>query len=666
MAVLRLTLLSLFLGLAELLCAQKASPDTTSHRMDAVLITAPSTSAADLLVDRSLVRGSAPSAAEALSQLPGLYIVQPNTFPLSYRGLSGNRMRIEQNGMRRTGINRQGFLAEDINPEEIASLRMVSGIDKVLFGSGAMGGVLRIEEWDGSAPAYSSAYSAYGTNNQSRQFGFTVGHSGSKTDMMLSGRTSREENYRSHNSTEVRNSETVQNKLSATIRLNGPREDHQILLRQQISNGDWERPQGFQNNPLEFRNFRNRYTYKADLEHKKKYARATWKQHANLLLLATDQEIENYSLGFSSLQLRRLRANTKQAAGYRGTLLLPRKTNRELTVGIDLYASELTETYTEQSFLDGRRAASPQENIRQEVMGGLFGRFLQRHRYSQWIVAARLDGAFLGDSGSLKPFQAVTGGVEYRWKQHSVFLNSISLGRYFRYPTQLEATGIFFGGRGAFYGNPEINPEVSYQLDWTVMGERNAIGYQLSTWVALFTNRITEVPRDAESFTYTNSARARTLGFDWLFSYRLTPADAPTKFQVIGSGTVMRGDELTRRGFLEEGDPLLGVPAPRTRAAIRMKLPVSRAVDLRAEIQGDYHAQFNRIPEGFISQTWAVDPAASYVLLNSTVDVTFQAGSQTIKAGLRSHNLTDAEFYPFGSRVAGMGRNFRFSLRVEL
>ncbi|HAA12247.1 MAG TPA: hypothetical protein DCE41_11320, partial [Cytophagales bacterium] len=47
-------------------------------------------------------RGTVPSALEALDRGPGLFGIQANTYPLSYRGQSGARLRVETNGARRT------------------------------------------------------------------------------------------------------------------------------------------------------------------------------------------------------------------------------------------------------------------------------------------------------------------------------------------------------------------------------------------------------------------------------------------------------------------------------------------------------------------------------------------------------------------------------------
>ena len=247
--------------------------------------------------------------------------------------------------------------------------------------------------------------------------------------------------------------------------------------------------------------------------------------------------------------------------------------------------------------------------------------------------------------------------------------------RYFRYPNQLETTGEAARGRGIFIGNPDISPEYSYQLEWRLSGKRSSFSYQLNSWYTYFQGRISEVPQDNGTFTYENLDNARNMGVEIVFNKKIplfqasNGASANAFAHLLDlsiTGTAIVGDELAEGLFSEAIDPLLGVPPARLSLMARYTGPLVQGTEWSVHSKLDRVSEFSRFPGGFNNQTFGIEEAPAYWLLGIGVEVEKQIGIHSLQLGVNATNLTNSNYFPFGTRVMEMGRNFQFNLRWSL
>lgn len=622
------------------------------------------------LISKKLLTYTSPTIIDAIDRIPGFFKVQSNNYPLTYRGQYGNRLRIEQNGNRRSGVTPEGgYLAEDINPGEIGEINIVNGAEKAIYGSGSSGGVLQLNDSDDFKRTFNrptALFATYGTNNSNRMLGINTGLYRKRFILKLSARHQNTGNYQAPGQQEIDNSSYRQNNLSLKASLKDASGKNQLFITQQFNEGSWNRPKGFQNNPLELRNFKNRYNYQTNVRLKSALKKnLKLENRVSLLLLETDQTINSFSANMQTLNLERIRTYTKNTLDYEGALQFKISENSSVKSGIDLYQSNLKELYTEFDHLNETIILEEFVAERREYQGGLFALLNHKMNKVDFMGSFRLDYARIGNQNALSTFHTVTGGTDVSWLISKLLKSTWSVGRYFRYPTQQEAVGVFFGGRGTFLGNPDINPEYSHQLEWKLGGTKNQLSYQLSAWYHHFNERITAIPTRDNTFTYMNVENARTIGAEWIVSYQSKQLTNDAYYIITFSGTSIRGDELTDNSLFETTEPLVGIPPTRVRLFATYIRKLNQKTNVSIDTGIEKIAAFDRLPERFINQTFAVVPTAGYWLINAGIEINHQFPNKQMVFNIRGTNLTNSSFFPFGTRVTEMGRNMLLSIRYE-
>lgn len=606
--------------------------------------------------------------SNALDHLPGVFKIHEAGYPLVYRGMTANRLRIERNGTLRTGVVDQGYLTDDINPGTVGSIRVIRGIESTIFGSGGIGGVIQINETPFSQLSnHVSLYLSYGSNHRGTNLGADLSRKSDLTGFQLAVRTSNLGDFKFGNGQTAENSGQDQNNLNLALFRRNRLKTHQLTVSINHSNSDTERPQGFQNNPFELRRYRNRYTSQINIASQLAINSGTiLKQNLWGLWLETDQEFRNFNGDFSMLNVFENRNYDKNAFGYRGTLALQPVRNIALQLGADFIGSRLDQENVRDDYIRDNFGVISFQQKRTEQMAGAFG--LAEYKFDKAILglSLRADFATIGTEDQSQQFQALTGGLELILGQNPGLNNTFSLTRKFRYPTQLESVGVLFGGRGIFYGNPDIKPEFGYQLEWTQLRKlNNQISWSLSGWLALFENRIAEFPLGNSEFTYRNLDQARTFGLEMRVDYSFPVGDEYSASTLSFSATFTRGDELEDEGIFSEGTPLLGIPPGRVRLSSLHKKQLSQKTTLKVSGNLDYVFAYNRLPSGTIRQTFGVMETESYLLADINLSLGYQLNKNTIDFGLNLTNLTNSAYFPFGARIMGMGRNFTVFLRYS-
>lgn len=610
--------------------------------------------------------GNEAHAINSLQSIPGVRKTQDFGYPLVFRGLNSQRLRIEKNGAFRNGVQNQGYLLNDINPQNIESLKILTGAESVLFGSGAIGGVVQIKEKDAFNPVENNLFLGYGSNNQRRTFGLDWSKVKSKWGIRFSGRRNSSDNFYYPNNKEALNSAFEQNSLSLSSAYRNLKKQFKAVWNHDFSNGFFERPRGFQNNPFELRKLKNAFTYQTDIHIDHKVGESFNAQHDLwLILLENDQIRENFNADLTVLNQWEERKFNKDSYGYRLNLALNISSKWFWKLGADFIRNSYSEVRNTQNFINPS-FSEIDSSKRVENMLGLFSLLEYRKRENTLVLSARADWAQLDNATQAKQFSAITGGLAYISNLDDQFSQTISITRKFRYPTQQEALGILNGGRGIFYGNPNLNPEFAYQLEYDLEGKLDRFFFNLSSWVSFFNNRITEVPIANNEFTYDNVERARTYGYELQVSRSFASLLDDIDFHISFSSSFIKGDALVQdRGLFSKGNPLIGIPPLRNQLALSLTKRLKENSKIETVIDLEQHAAFKRLPEGMINQIWAVQPTDAYVLSNIESSYHFPLKNHQMKISLSIRNLMNTSFYPFGARIMGMGRNLQLGLRYS-
>lgn len=596
---------------------------------------------------------------DLLEGIPGVVRAQSSSFPVSYRGQTGSRLRIQQNGARRSGLNPQGYLAQDLSSANLSTARMVDGIEKAIYGSGAIGGVLVLEDRQASLKSLNSIYSQFHTNNKSRQLGFRWNSGNDPTLLEVAASGIETDNLRFANRQKALNSAIKEYDLSTA--LTHQLTKSQISWRQKWSSGNWQFPQGFQNNSFELRDLDNVYTYQSDVKFQHQL-KSGWKvTHQTWgLILETNQIQDQYNAQFESINFKIERSYRRLGFGYNG--YGEKAFNRfAMKTGVDFFASRLNENRTEydrvRNSISNELAAK-----RDDRQAGVFMRVNTMGRKVHWTGVFRADLATNTNLDTQsKQTSALSGGGEVRWQWLNVE-HQVSLGRYFRFPRPEESGGELFGGRGIFRGNPDIRPEYSYQLEWKMTKATRSTSFTVSSWLAYFENRIIAVPLEPGIFQYDNIENARTLGLEWQLAQVLI-TQKEYNLTCHFSGLMMQGDDLMSASFFSKGSRSNGIPPAHLKGELKYKTWFG-SIPFQLSFDTQHFLKFIA-PSGFTNQVWAVLDAPAYTLFGLHVNTQIQWRKNALSFTASMSNLTDQVYFPFGTRIMGMGRDFRFGLNYS-
>lgn len=653
--------------LATPLVAQTNQTDSLLQNRDTTIVTVLGSTELlqSSLNSRNLLKGTEPELINALDHLPGMFKIHEAGFPLVYRGMADSRLRIERNGALRTGFVQQGYLLDDVNPDNVSEMRVVKGAESILYGTGASGGVITIDEDRVSRPVNNSIYTSFGTNANASTIGLTSGSKQSAFRWLLSGRHTTADNFSFGNGETATNSARDQSSIKLALQSNFETKT-QFTWNHDWSQGFIERPQGFQNNPFELRRYKNHYTYQSNLKAKSKLNNGDQlEQNAWVLFSENDQELRNFNGTFTQLNIFENRNYTKQAFGYRINWFQAAKNDLKWRLGADFISSRLDQIDVRDNFINQVFGIVSFTQSRRENMSGLFGLVNYQKGKLHLDFAARADVASIGNATEKNDYSILTGGVTANWMLNSRFQHSLSLTRAFRYPTHDESIGVIFGGRGIFRGNPNIKPEFSNQLEWSLKGKPGKHWeYAFSTWLALFEDRISEFFLGNGEFTYRNLSRARTFGLEGRLDYVVPTTQAIDLLVLSLSGTWIQGDDLATDGWLSQGEePLLGIPPGRIRLSMRWQKEISEKFSLTSSADIEHVLAYDRLPSSTIRQTFGVQETDSYWLLNLDFNGRLALNQNQLELGLRMNNLGNSVYFPFGARIMGMGRDIRIYTR---
>ncbi len=610
--------------------------------------------------EKSTTSKSGRSLWDVLDDIPGVTRIQENAYPLVYHGQSANNLRIERDGLTLFGINNHGYYGTDVNTDDLESVGVVNGGRRVLSGSGASGGVIKLQSKDPRQAESSSVYSSFGTNGNSFSVGGRYGLRAKKQGFVMRLKDRRRDNISFAGGDTAGNSAMKQSSVSLGVYFD-PVSRLSITSGHFLSRGEWERPQGFQNNPNELRTLKNNFAYQSELGLKWGATR----QHEGKFWFRTgsyDEFRDSYDINFLMINVAEVRSYKQTSAGHRTKVNFHHGGNLEGQGGVDLVFVKQNDGRVIRDFVRNIEERFTLDVAHKELRTGLFYH-LQTKRQNPWNMEVAIRGDMGAIGERLEQIRLMpTGSFTVKWQPRQTILSSWTLGRYFRWPSYQETAGELAGGRGIFLGNSGIKPETSYQLDWLIRGSFGKFDWTASSWAALFTNRITEVPVSDGVFSYENVNSARTVGMDLSSTWRVFRLPRSGTISLIQQINLIKGDELVAASLFDNGTPLFGIPPGKLSSGISLNYLLPPRIKLNGALTYSHNFAFQRLPEATGRQIWAVVPTPAYSLWDFSLDITYFDNFMHVDLGIQVTNLTDRAYVPFGIRIPGMGRNLLFSL----
>lgn len=620
---------------------------------------------------------------DALSSTPGFTQVWEYHSPIILRGLNSKRLIIMKNGNRRIGTFPGGYFAQNMNIYDIRKIEIIKGPGSVMYGSGAISGIINVISYEpfGERQTKANILSGYGANNneflevasichKNKNFGLRVNAKYRKTDDYVYGNGKTAENS---------NVEDRDFSLSTGFRLSTK---HTFKLNADYHYGDWGKPRGFNGALKRFTKIRNtEHNQHVDISYE--YAPAAFVEilHVNIYVDYGKRDYYKYkysevSGNLSSLELVHYN-NINEGGQLYSILNLSEKS--KLTVGADGYSfrldnpADIIDYYNQtEGSIDGYSGAG-QQNI---------GAFIQNEsqitQKLKLVSGIRSDYAEVSEgktnsiSGRNESRTALSGNVGLVFSINKKNYISANVGRAFRMPTAEELFTEVISCKGLKKGNPELQPEYSWNIDLGIRGRMfgNKFNYDLALFYNMLDDFISEIQAlDDEDvdFTFKNTD-AIIYGSELSASYRFNHVFKPTNslFAGLGAAYIYGIDKSENTNTL-----LFGIPPFKLNFDLNYRGLVNKhwLTGYFIKLNTEYAAIQNRvitIPEGSDAGPWGYEPSDPHTVFNFALGLNSNVLPGYPKLRFIVKNILDTDYQPFGSYIPAMGRNFKTTLSFTI
>jgi outer membrane receptor protein involved in Fe transport len=616
---------------------------------------------------------------DILDTTPGFTKIWEYHSPLVLRGLSSKRLIALKDGNRRMSSFPGGFMGQTLNIYDIERVEVIRGPGSVMYGSGAISGIVNVITPDPfDQRGFGMRVGTGFCSNNLERIGLASFNWGSeKIAAQVSGRFEKADEFYYGNDEKAENSFIQNRDISADIGWR-PLENHTTLLNVDMHyGGPWGKPVGFNNNSNMKANNENENNLYFALRHTVKnagvfnnlvfsgfYNHDKRDYHKRIITVTNAlnvHEIVYYKNNYGGGQI------------YASSLI---GNSHLLNYGFDGYMFRLDSPSEETSYFSSTYKTS--EGVQNAGISSI-GFFIQ----DEWEISpnkftvmagTRYDRASVheGDSpesedGKSESRDAISGNVGLVYHHLPNTSMTLNIGRAFRMPEAQEMYGETITCRGSMLGNPDVNPEYSWNIDLGYRGFLGNIDFDSALFAIFLDDMIdrSHVPSvEGDVFIYDNIEKARIMGGELLVSYHMNNILGKEKHLIPGVSVVYAyGDDWNEDGsffnVFESSDPLHGIPPLRLRMNLKHtgKI-VSRDTSYFLKIDADYFASQDRLPDDD-KFTWGVEETDSYCLIGLSAGTQLMGLAGQPRVNLRVTNLFNKEYKPFSSYIPGMGRNVR-------
>ena len=610
--------------------------------------------------------------ADVLTHEVGITTKSHYQSPLVMRGLSGQRLLILKNGNRRFGSYPAGFMSHTVNVYDLEKIEIQKGPASVAYGSGAIAGVVNLIDKSPFRKAGMNARvtSSYASNNAEKALLFCGGWSNGTWAAKGAYRSRSAGAYHFSNAEPALNSNYSDTDLFAVVGLR--KNNHQLEFHFERHNGGpWGKPVGFSGTEfLTVKTVSERNTHYAI---NWSYEPAVWFETIDFHAYYASEYRQLNQLYFNAAthdsSYEEVTYFTHSNYGFRVVPVIQLSADSQLKSGIEFYHFQLSSPtdvrdYFEDLYFENRIS----QNARSLSMG-VFSEIDIRATSRLWLRSGiRYDAAqtFEGDVFSQLQEEerkatagAVSATLSARYRTGDWSHVKLNLARAFRMPMPYEMFSQHYTSNGVLYGNPELEPETSWNADLVYLYHPPGFQIEVSPYYWLLDQMITKeiisgLP--GLNYQYTNIGLACIWGSELNIkadkSQILNQRDA-LHFKI--GAAFAHGTDLTEN----KDEPLDHIPPFHVLSEMGYQLPYSDKAMFRLKLNARYYGFQNRLPETAVQ-------TSDYVLLSAQFSVQMLQTKGRPVFQLVVNNMLDAHYYAFQSLVLGKGRDVRMQMSLSI
>lgn len=610
------------------------------------------------------------NVAEVLQTKTGFTNRSGYQVPITLRGLTGKRVLVLRNGLRRFSSYPSGYMSHTINVYDLERIDVEKGAASVIYGAGAMVGIINLVD---KSPFKQKGFNAklttgYGTVNKEKNILACGGWSNGKLALKTAFRYRSADNFSYPDGTIAENSFYTDKDLFVSAGYKISPGQQVVFIADMHHGGPWGKPVGFNGSD---------------------YMRVQTKKERsdNLSVQYSYNLNDNINIGwgtFFSNENRVLVKNYYTAAGYMlsyvettdfsdyyygsrltGTISITGK--YRLTAGNEFYSFHISTPTDAVDYIEG---LSFQNRVSHNARSNISGTFLE-NKYSlnthiMLVAGIRYDYAsvFEGDVISTEQDEernaqkhALSGNVALsgRMAEHSRI--KVNFARSFRMPETTELYADSYTSNGILYGNPDLKPEYCYSadLDYTYSSKVATIDFSPFLWLMdgmITKEEVKGMP--GTNYQYVNIGKSRLWGGELTTEIPLESLFLQNDRLVFYAGAAyLNGTNVSDKGkYFSKGTPLDYVPPFNVKTNLTYDSPKGKKLQYTGALRTIYYSKQNRLGESSYA-------TPAYLLVGCTLEVKFPSIATKPSVNLAINNLFNKEYYAYWSYLPAEGRDFR-------
>jgi len=632
----------------------------------------------DIIQHRSILDKMNTAIADVLSPVDGISQVWEYHSPIILRGLHSPRLAFLQDGNLRMGPLPGGYMGEDLNIYDAKRVEVIKGPSSVIYGSGAISGVVNVITGEpfGEKKNSINLTSGYATNNNEFLESLKLCHKTEKFGISLSGKYLTTSDMKYANGEIAENSAVNSNDLALKTGYKFS-DAHKIILNANYHTGNFGKPRGFNGPDKKFTEIRvTEEIFHADLAYT-----YSPKQFIDIITINffyddafNDFQNSKHSLITDALTSADIVHYKYNYGGSRLFGVLNIDKSNKLTIGTDNYfynQDDNTKIIDYYYHTEGLQAGK--ENAEQKDIGFFINDEWEISSHIHLNLGIRYDAASVnegshnGIEGKIEKRTALSGNIGgvYSFNEHQHF--SVNVARSFRMPTNNELFATVINSAGIRKGNPELQPEYGYNFDVGFRGSAldNKLTYDIAGFYYIMEDFIAMTKSDEQGidFSFANK-QARITGGESTLGYQINSILSSSDNMNLSVGaSYVYGIDLSG----SEPAPLHAIPPFDMNFGINYKQSLNKKFITGYSVKFDalYSAAQNRVPattDDFGGSSWGFVPSDRHTVFNFSLGLNSNSLPAYPKLCFIVKNIFNTDYKPFGSYIPAMGRNFKILL----
>lgn len=598
--------------------------------------------------------------------------------PLTLRGMSGRRILVLRNGNRRFSSYPAGVMSHTINVYDLDRIEVEKGASSVLYGAGAMAGIINLVD---KSPFREEGFNAkltggYGSINKEKNILACGGWSDGKIALKAGIRYRDAENFSYPNGEIAENSFYSDKDLFFTTGYQFSELQNLILSADIHDGGPWGKPVGF--------NGTDYMRVKTQVEKSNNYALKY--KHDELAIFKNFE----FNLYYSDEE-RELEKNYYTAAGYMlsysettyfsdyyyGSLLkgnIKINDRYNIMTGAELYRFNISTPTDVIDYIDEVEFSNRVSSNARSTTAGVF-------MQNNWLVNDDIKAilglrynyasVFEGEAHSLDQSEerndeknALSANAAVLFSLNEQSKLKINLARSFRMPETTELYSDAYTSNGILYGNPDLEAEYCYSVDASYTLNQKVFKLEVSPFFWYMDDMISKEEINGlpgTNYTYINIGNTRLFGGEIISSLNFKHILTVTgKLSLRAGVSYLNGTDISdAASIFDKGTPLDYIPPLNLKSDLSYSCMVKDKVKLNVALRATYYSEQKRLGESNYA-------TPQYLLMNANMGLSFPKIKTQPSLNIALNNIMNKEYYCYLSYLPSEGRDIRIFLTFNL